>query len=426
MIVYISLRFLAPVITKLNNVISWAGERFQFDAHYFTKNTFWLLVGQAMASVASFLVAVVLANFVPKSVVGDFRLITSFYAVLVFFALSGLSSALIRAIVEGRDGALHVALRTKRKYGLLALVAGIVLALYFWVLRGNSVFGISILVMSMCLLIIESYSMYLPYLQGKYEFRYSSIHTGIIKVISALAVILVSFTAPETIYLVSAFYLAQVVVVYIQFHALTKKFPPANTTADSDMVPYARHMTLAGVFYMLLGQADKLIVYKFFGPVSLASYWIASAVPQEVGRVVVTALQVAYPKFVKGEHHDMKQMLAKKLITLTWVLFFVSCAYALVAYPFFHIFFPQYVSEVSKSILLMFGFVIIPHMFIWQYYTAKRNVAVVYINNTVDPVLQVLLYIAFIPFFGVWGIVYATVAKTFIMNMLAFYILKRY
>jgi O-antigen/teichoic acid export membrane protein len=414
------------VIKKINNIISWAGDTFQFDAHYFAKNTFWLLVGQAMASVASFLVAVVLANFVPKNVVGDFRLITSFYAVLVFFALSGLSSALIRAIVEGKDGALHVALQAKRKYGILALVAGIMLSLYFWVLKGNYVFGVSILVMSMCLLIIEAYSLYLPYLQGKYEFKYSSIQTGIIKVASGIAVIAVSFTVPETIYLVSAFYLIQVVVVYIQFYSLTKKFPPTNTTSDSDMVPYARHMTLAGVFYMLLGQADKLIVYKFFGPISLASYWIASAVPQEVGRVVVTALQVAYPRFVKGEHKDMKEVLAKKLLMLTGVLFVVSLLYALVAYPFFHIFFPQYVSEVSKSILLMFGFVIIPHMFIWQYYTAKRNVAVVYINNTLDPVLQVVLYVALIPFYGVWGIVYATLAKTLIMNVLAFYILKRY
>jgi O-antigen/teichoic acid export membrane protein len=177
---------------------------------------------------------------------------------------------------------------------------------------------------------------------------------------------------------------------------------------------------------MFLGQADKFIMYHFFGPVSLASYWIASTIPQEVGRVINASLQVAYPKFVKGNHEEVKPVLIKKIITLTWVLVGISCLYSIFAFPFFHIFFPQYVDQVWKSIVLMFGFAVVPHVFVWQYFTAKRNIKVVYINNTVDPILQVVLYIALVPFFGIWGFVYATVLKTVLMNILAWYVLKKY
>lgn len=410
----------------INRMITRLGEVFHFDAHYFTKNTFWLLFGQAMASLAAFATTVIFANYVPKNIVGDYRLILSVYAVLTFFALSGLSAALIRSIVHEKDGTLRVALATKKRYSILAFLVGLGAVFYFWVLKENAVFGISILVMSVCLPVIEAYSIYSPYLQGKHNFKYSSVHGGIVKIVSGAVVIFVAYISPEVIYLISAFYITQAIVVYFQYKFLTKKFPPRNDIEDEEMVPYSKHTTLAGVFYMILGQADKFIVYHFFGPISLASYWIASTVPQEVSRVLVAVLQVAYPKFVKGDHETMKQLLTKKLMTLTWVLIAVACAYTLLAYPFFHLFFPQYSSDVSKSIVLMFGFAIVPHIFVWQYYTAKKNVAVVYINNIIDPVAQVILYILLIPFFGIWGLVYAILIKTIFMNLLAWYVLRKY
>lgn len=410
----------------VNKTISWLGATFNFDAHYFTKNTFWVLVGQTMASLAAFITTVVLANYVSKNVVGDYRLIISIYSVLTFFSLSGLSSALIGSIVHGQDGSLRVALAIKKKYGVVAFFVGTIIALYFWVLKGNAVFGISIFIMSVCLPIIEAYSVYVPYLQGKHEFKYSSVYTGIAKIVTALAVVFVAYIIPATIYLIAVFYITQTIVVYVQYKYLTKRFPPKNDLQDEGMVSYSKHTTFAGVFNMLLGQADKFIIYHFFGPISLASYWIASTIPQEVGRVVVTVLQVAYPKFVKGDHDAIKHVLSKKLVTLTVVLVTVSLVYTVLAYPFFHIFFPQYIGDVNKSIVLMFGFAIIPHMFVWQYYTAKRNIKVVYINNIVDPVLQVTLFLILIPPFGVWGLVYAVFAKTAFMNLLAWYVLKKY
>lgn len=411
---------------KLNIFISFLGEKFNFDAHYFAKNTFWVLIGQVIASVSSFIVTVVIANYVSKNVAGDYRLIISFYPILTFFMLSGLSSAFIRSIVKGQDGTLEDALAIKKKYGVIAFLVGACIAFYFGILKENSIFGISILVMSLCLPLIETYSIYLPYLQGKQEFKYSSINSGITKLVSGLAIALIAFIFPETIYLIVGFYGTQVIVVYIQYKMLIKKFPPVNTIKDEDMVPYSKHTTFAGIFYMILGQMDKFTIYHFFGPISLASYWIASTIPQEVGRVLVTTLQVVYPKFVKGEHRDIKHILIKKLKTLTLAMLTISFIYIVLAYPFFQIFFPQYIEEVGKSIVLMFGFAVIPHMFVWQYYTAKRNTKVVYINNAADPILQVALYIILIPPFGVWGLVYAIFAKTLCMNLLAWYVLKKY
>jgi O-antigen/teichoic acid export membrane protein len=192
------------------------------------------------------------------------------------------------------------------------------------------------------------------------------------------------------------------------------------------MLPYAKHLTLSGVGFLFFGQIDKFILYHFFGPVSLASYWIASSIPQEFGRVVSTIGQVAFPKFVDIDHEKSKPLIKKRFLMSILVLFAISLVYACVAYPFFFVFFHDYLAEVPKSIFLMFGLAIIPYYFIWGYYTAKAKHVIVYGMNIVDPTLQVILYLACIPFFGVWGLVLAVCLKTILMNILAWYILKKY
>ena len=49
---------------KFNSILDYAEKRFSFDAHYFVKNTLWLLTGQGMMSIAGFVSTVALANFV--------------------------------------------------------------------------------------------------------------------------------------------------------------------------------------------------------------------------------------------------------------------------------------------------------------------------------------------------------------------------
>lgn len=410
---------------KINSLIDRLGTKFGFDSHYFVKNTFWLLIGQGMMSLAAFLSTVVLANKISKHDLGDYRLIISIYTTLVFFTMSGLSSAFMRSIVNGYEGALKEAISIKKKYGFLTFLIGCAVALYF-VYKNNPAFASLVLVASIFIPFIESYSMYSPYLQAKHEFRYSSIHAGIVKLLSSLAVIFAAYFYPETLYLVIAFYGSQALVNFIQYKSLTKRFPPKNDEYDKTMLPYAKHLTLSGVAILLFGQADKFILYHFFGPAALASYWIASTIPQEVGRVISTIGQVAFPKFVKVEHENAKSKFLQKFLFAILILFFISVLYALVAYPFFLFFFPLYITEVSKSIVLMFAFAVVPHYFVWSYFSAKGRHKIIYLSSTLDPVLQVALYIALIPPFGIWGLVYAMLLKMLFMNVAAWYILKKY
>lgn len=410
---------------KINNGITWLGEKFEFDSHYFIKNSFWLLIGQAMMSVSALVATVFLANFVSQQTLGDYRMIIAVYITLTFFALPGIGVALMRAIANGNDGAMSDAIKIKTKFTFISILIGVILAFYFGIYRENIYFGLSILIATLCLPFIETFSLYSSFLQGKHNFKYGSFNVGFVKLFSAIAVMFAAYFYPAVVVLVGAFYISQAIVTFLQYKILLKKFPLQNNKTDEEMIPYAKHVTYASVFGMLFGQADKFILYHFFGPVALAKFWIASTIPQEIGRVLGTVSQVAFPKFVKIEHnHITKKLLFKKFWLLTISLVLLSLVYSLVAYPFFSMFFPQYIDEVSKSIVLMFAFAVTPSMLIWQYFYAKKNVKAVYINNIADPILQIFLYVVFVPLYGVWGLVFAILVKSIIMNVVSLIILR--
>lgn len=410
----------------INNFITKLGEKFGFDAHYFTKNTFWLLVGQAMMSISAFFLTVVLANTVSKLTLGDYRLVISLYSILVFFSLQGMGAALMQSVVNGKDGSFLHAVSIKRKYGIAAFLVGTIIALYYGILKENVLFGLSIFISAACIPVIETYSLYIIYLQGKHNFKTSSLNMGLLKVISSFTVIGMAYLYPSAVYLISAFYVTQAIIIYIQYRLFLRKVRLENSAVDEGMLPYAKHSSFAGAVSLVLGQADKFILYHFFGPVALAQYWIASTIPQEVSRVIWTMSQVVYPKFIKGDESQMRRWLPKRIVQITIVLVAISVIYAFMAYPFFSIFFPQYVDQATMSAVLMFAYVVAPYTLIWIFFTSKRNVKVTYISSTVDPVLQILFYILFIPLYGVWGVVYALVSKTILMNLISWFILKRY
>ena len=64
--------------------------------------------------------------------------------------------------------------------------------------------------------------------------------------------------------------------------------------------------------------------------------------------------------------------------------------------------------------------------FVVEVVAAKKNHKLVYFTNIIDPILQIVLYLCLIPFFGVWGIAWALFLKTFILNGIGWAILKKY
>lgn len=386
------------------------------------KHSLWMVGGQFLVSVVTFFVTYVLANYVSKEVVGEYRLVLAVYSTVSVCALYGMSTALMQSVAAGKSGSVGTAFRLKLQYGTIGSLLFVVLALYYYFIGGHATLLWPFLLCAVTLPFLEAYSLYAPYLQGAARFRESSVALTIDRSLTSILVAVAAFLVPALLPITIAYLCTHGVVQYFLYHYALRREPP-NEHDDPEMVPYARHITIMSVVSALTAQLDKYILFIFFGPVPLAFFWIASTIPQEVGRVVSMVTSTFFPRFVQTEHTSLVRVVRRLFWYAALVLGLLVLVYVALARPLFAWLFPEYVDADGLSIALMFGFGFIPYFVVWQIFSAKRNVRALYYLSVGEPLLTVVLYMLLIPTWGLWGITIAICTKTAVMNFLALWYL---
>lgn len=265
----------------------------------------WSLCGQGAVSVAALGLTYVLANYVEKSVVGEYRLIISLYASISIFTLVGTTTALMRSVAAGHEQTFPYAFGIKLRYGLLGTAVFIPLVAYYG-LTDNSSLAFGLLIAAFCMPLIEAASLFNSYLKGRSLFATAAIATAFQRLVVAAGVILAVFVQAELLYITVAYFVLQTIVSTFLYWRTVRQVSPTSDV-DQAMLPYAKHLTAMSALGAISGQLDKYVLFIFFGPVALASYWIASVIPQEVGRVVSVVVSTVFPRMVKvGEARSTK------------------------------------------------------------------------------------------------------------------------
>ncbi len=387
-----------------------------------TKHSLWMVGGQFLVSVVTFFLTYVLANFVSKEVVGEYRLVLALYSTISVCALYGMSTALMQSVAAGKTGSVYTAFRLKLQYGTIGTLIFICLAVYYFVSGAHPSLLVPLLLCAVMLPVLEAYSLYSPYLQGVARFRESSIGLTLDRSLTAVMVALAAFLAPALLPLTAAYLITHGVVQFFLYrHALTLE--PPSQEHDPGMVSYARHITVMSIVSAITAQLDKYILFIFFGPVPLALFWIASTIPQEVGRVVSMVTSTFFPRFVQTAHESLVRVVRRLFWYASVALGLLGALYVVIARPLFAWLFPEYSDADGLSIALMFGFGFVPYLVVWQMFSAKRNVRALYYLSVAEPILTILLYIVLIPVWGLWGITAAVCIKTLVMNMAALWYL---
>ena len=249
------------------------------------QHSIWMLSGQFLVSVTAFVVTYVLANFVSKEVVGEYRFVLAAYSTISVFALYGMGTALMQSVAAGSSGAVLTAFISKIQYGLIGSFLFAALAVYYLIVQGNTPLMWALVLCALLLPPLEAYGLYGFYLQGAAAFKLSAIFLSIDRVVTTLAVVASVFLSPKLLPIVASYFIAHGVTIYILYKISLRKNPP-NNNDDSELLPYAKHITYMSLMSSVTAQLDKYVLFFFFGPIPLALYWIASVLPQEVGRAV--------------------------------------------------------------------------------------------------------------------------------------------
>src|SRR3989338_10355062 len=160
--------------TRAFNLLRGSERFFKADMVYIVKGGFWITFGQTFSSIIALLLTIAFANLLPKETYGTYRYILSLAGVLNIFTLTGMNSAVARAVAIGNEGVLRTSVKYQLKWNLLMLAAFFTLGGYY-LANGDILFATSFLILGIFVPPTLALNTYGAYLEGKKKFKFAGI-----------------------------------------------------------------------------------------------------------------------------------------------------------------------------------------------------------------------------------------------------------
>ncbi len=408
-------------MNNLSTIRSWVRENlrksekfFETDMVYAAKGGFWLTFGHTFNNLISFLLIIFLANLLPKETYGMYRYILSLAAVVNIFSLTGMNSAVAKAVAGGDDGSFRKSIKYQLRWNLMMLIVFLFLSGYYF-LKNDSLLSLSFLIMGLFIPPTLALNTYGAYLEGKKNFKFLSLFGIFSTVIYAVGMIVTVLLSKETIWLIIA-YTGTTFLANLLFYFLTIfKYNPPEGQDSSGAISYGRNLTFIGFMEPIGGQIDKIILTHFWGPAQLAVYTIAMAIPGRIITFLKKLVALGFPKFATKTPKEINYIFYKRIFQGVAVGAIFSLLYIAVAPYLFKYMLPKYSEAIIYSQILSLSFVFaIPNRYISLLMVSQKFLRPIFFNGIFQTIITIGLYVLLGTIGGIMGLVIAFTFKDFI------------
>ncbi|PLX26227.1 hypothetical protein C0580_00335 [Candidatus Parcubacteria bacterium] len=373
------------------------------DMIYLAKGGFWLTLGQFIASGASFLLAIAFANLLPKEAYGNYRYILSLLGILSIFTLSGINTAVIQAVARGLEGSFWPSFASKLKWSILAALGSIGIAIYYYI-NDNLLLTTSFVMIAILLPLLRSSALYISVLNGRKDFRLSTIYSSYVRILATASMIAVLFFTDNIFVLLAAFFVPETILNFIFTWVYIKKHP-LNKEKDNQTVAYGINLSAMDVIKAIAGQVDKILIYHYLGAAQLAVWAFTTAPVSQIKSVLMNVKSLALPKLSQTEDKDIQTHFLNKLKKVELVVLLIIVFYALLAPFLYKIFFPQYLESIKYSQVYVLTLLFFPRTFLSTVMVAKKKIKELYNIRIISPILKIIIIFFALKYFSLWGIV---------------------
>ncbi|HVS79885.1 MAG TPA: oligosaccharide flippase family protein [Candidatus Paceibacterota bacterium] len=393
--------------TKLNNMVVRIGLILGFDSKYVFSGTFWMTVGQTIAALTSFCLALAFAHFLSKDTYGNYKFVLSIATLLSSLTLSGLGTVIVQAAARNQDGFLQKAFALNLKWSTFFTVAMVVVAAYYYA-QGNHALAVSVLIAGFLAPVFASANFYDSFLAGKKAFKASALLDGLSVAVPAAILIGCMILTQNFVILILAYYISNT-ASNLAIYAYVARAYKKNDDMDSASIGYGKHLSLMNIFSAVANNIDQILIFHYLGAASLAIYAFAIAIPEQLKGVIKNVGNLALPKFSERDAHDINATIWKKILLFMLVVVLGVAFYIAVAPVIFRIFFPQYLESLAYSQIYSLSLIVtvsvIPSSAL-QAQSAKKEL---YASTIYSSLFQITLIFGFVYFYGLWGVVWARV-----------------
>ncbi len=397
---------------------------FKTDMVYLTKGGFWFTFAQIIVSLSSFLLAIAFAHFLTKEAYGQYKYILSIAGLLGALTLTGLPSALMRAVASGYEGSLSYAFWKNIKWSALFFALSFGISIYYFV-RGNSSLGMSMLMVGALWPFLHSSTLYNAYLVAKRDFRRNAIYFEILgNIFPAACLLLAMLLTGDPVWLVGVFLGSSTLAGLLLYRRVVAIYRPQGEV-DKELLGYGKHLSIMNVLSGIAGHLDQILTFQFIGPAQLAIYNFAIAIPNQTKGPLKGLRNLIFPKFVERPDGEIEGGMSHKFFMHFLLGSIMAIVYIPLAPWIYELFFPQYLDSVFLSQIFALSFLSITFSPADVYLAAKKRVREQYILNITNSILQIVAVTVGIIVWGLMGLVIARMMLRFSAGILGF-ILYRY
>jgi O-antigen/teichoic acid export membrane protein len=405
----------------IDRTLSWASARFGIDAHYIAKGGFILSLSQVSSAVFSLLLTIAFANLVSIETYGVYRYVLSVYAFISLLSLPGLDVAVTHSVAHGKEGVLSDAFQKKLRWSLVGTAVSLAYAGYE-LSRGNIALGVSFAIAGAALPFFEATNVYSAFFNGKKMYKEWTVSEVIIQAFSVSSLIATMYVKPALVSLVVAYFAPYIIGKLITYgYALKKR---SNDIHDPDAFRYGGSVTIFQYIGRAVASLDQLVIYHFLGPVQLAIFSLANAIPMRIQSLLKISGTLSFPKFAGRSQAEVMQALPRKMALFAAGIMTICIAYVIAAPLIFKYVFPSYMPSLHYSQAIVFfslGAITYP---LSSYFFANKRLKENYVVNFAAFGVKIVTLIALVPIYGVWGAVasiLAAAASTIIVSIWLLY-----
>ncbi len=381
------------------------------DNVYIAKQGFWASVPYIISTILSAALVVAFANLLPKEIYGTYRYILSIAGLLSFLTLTGMNTAITRAIAQGVRGLLAWSIHVQLRFNTLYAFAGMIGAGYYW-LHGNTVLSGGLLIMAVTFPFSTALTSYGAHLAGKKDFRRAA-HYAILSSIFFSALVLTALLFTDNIPLLVLAYTMGVLIPSAFFYFRTVKEdtgPIASIAQRNEALRYSTHLSVVPIIAVIAQYLDKILLFQSLGAVELAVYALAQAMPERMKGLAKSAGSILLPKLSERSLKEIRPIFYQRLALGMMLGLLCFGLYWFTAPFIFKIFLPSYLDSLSFSRVLMGSLILaIPFNYIGAVFRSQKMLRAIYLSGIIARTPTIILYFALGLTWGVWGMVWANI-----------------
>ncbi|HUD03989.1 MAG TPA: oligosaccharide flippase family protein [Candidatus Paceibacterota bacterium] len=388
---------------KIHTLLRKSERIFKTDMVYLVKGGSWLTLGQVIATLSAFITALFFANAVSKDVYGNYKFILAAAGILGAFSLTGMAQVVAQGVAQGSEGIFKDAVKTSLRWGSIVVVIALGVSVYYF-LNGNAPFGYAFLIAGITNPFIDAFGLYGAYLGGKKDFKRSTLYNTGSQLFTTVVVIITAVTTQNALAIVAAYFISSTLGILWSYRSVLSRFKP-NTVGDKTLIPYSKHLSVIYLLGTIASQSDRIFVFHFLGPVSLAIYSFAQAIPEQIKGVFKNLFGVALPKYAVLPDAELRKSVIKKSLQLTGMTVIIVLLYILAAPLVFGLIFPKYIESVFYSQIYMLGLIFVPAISLFSiYFQIKMASRIMYKINIMSGIFTLILTFVLVYKYGLMGV----------------------